>query len=203
MKTADEWERSYAEMDREDFVRIPSYDMGVLTTPMKELLKDRDDADTIRALTAKLFYSTRFFGTYNLDQGEFTGDHAGMDLKVPQGTPVASIAGGRVSNVIRDASGLGLHVIIEHRLNDETFYSIYGHLSAVSVREGQDVTPGQMIAVSGSTGRSTAAHLHLQVDRGEPGETGHEPYWPGSLPTKTEAARHTVNPVSFIAAHAQ
>jgi murein DD-endopeptidase MepM/ murein hydrolase activator NlpD len=100
MKTSDEWERTYAEMDRADFVRIPSYDMDVLTTPMKDLLKDRDDADTIRVLTAKLFYSTRFFGTYDLDEGEFTGDHAGIDLKVPEGTPVASIAGGRVSNVV-------------------------------------------------------------------------------------------------------
>lgn len=190
-------------MDRSDFVRIPSYDMAILTTPMQELLKDRDDAETVRILTAKLFYSTRFFGTYDLDQGEFTGDHAGIDLKVPEGTPVASIAGGRVSSVIRDASGLGLHVIVEHRLNDETFYSIYGHLSAVSVREGQDVVPGQMIALSGSTGRSMAAHLHLQIDRGEPGKTTHKPYWPGNVPTKTEAARHTVNPVTFIAAHAR
>lgn len=203
MKSADEWDRSYEEMNRSDFVRIPAYDMDVLTTPMKELLKDRDDADTIRALTAKLFYSTRFFGTYDLDEGEFTGDHAGIDLKVPEGTPVASVAGGRVSNVIRNASGLGLHVIIEHRLGDETFYSIYGHLSAVSVREGQDVAPGQMIALSGSTGRSTAAHLHLQIDRGDPGNTAHEPYWPQSRPTKAEAARHTLNPVSFIQTRAR
>jgi murein DD-endopeptidase MepM/ murein hydrolase activator NlpD len=203
MKSADEWNRSYEEMKRSDFVRIPSYDMDVLTTPMKELLKERDDADTVRALTAKLFYSTRFFGTYDLDEGEFTGDHAGIDLKVPEGTPVAAIAGGKVSNVIRNASGLGLHVIIEHRIGDESFYSIYGHLSAVSVREGQDVAPGQMIALSGSTGRSTAAHLHLQVDRGQPNETAHEPYWPGDVPTKTEAARHTVNPMSFIEVHAR
>jgi murein DD-endopeptidase MepM/ murein hydrolase activator NlpD len=203
MKTPAEWNRSYTEMKRSDFVRIPAYDMEILTTPMKTLLKERNDPETIRALTAKLFYSTRFFGTYDLDQGEFTGDHAGIDLKVPEGTPVASIAGGRISSVIRDASGLGLHVIIEHRLGEETFYSIYGHLSAVSVREGQDVAPGQMIALSGSTGRSTAAHLHLQIDRGEPGEIAHEPYWPGDVPTKTEAARHTVNPVTFIAAHAR
>lgn len=203
MKSADEWDRSYEEMNRSDFVRVPAYDMDVLTTPMKELLKDRDDADTIRALTAKLFYSTRFFGTYDLDEGEFTGEHAGIDLKVPEGTPVASVAGGRVSNVIRNASGLGLHVIIEHRLGDETFYSIYGHLSAVSVREGQDVAPGQMIALSGATGRSTAAHVHLQIDRGEAGEPRHDPYWPEKTPTKTEAARHTVNPVSFIQTHAR
>lgn len=190
-------------MKRSDFVRVPAYDMDVLTTPMKELLKDRDDAGTIRAITAKLFYSTRFFGTYDLDEGEFSGDHAGIDLKVPEGTPVASVAGGRVSNVIRDASGLGLHVIVEHRLQGETYYSIYGHLGATAVREGEDVTPGQILGRSGSTGRSTSPHLHLQVDKGEPNEASHEAYQTDGVPSRAEAARNTVNPMTFIAAHAE
>lgn len=202
MKTPAEWERSYGDMEREDFVRIPAYDLDALTTPMKELLKNRSDPDTIAILTAKLFYSTRFFGTYDLDAGEFTGDHAGIDLKVPEGTPVGAIAGGRVAAVTRESSGLGLHVVVEHRLDGETFYSIYGHLDAVSVREGQDVAPGERIGLSGSTGRSTAPHLHLQVDRGEPGQR-HDVYWPNAIPSRAEAARHTLNPASFIEAHAR
>jgi len=202
MKSPAEWERSYTEMKRGDFVRIPAYDMDTLTTPMTKLMKSRNDPATIAILTAKLFYSTRFFGTYDLDAGEFTGDHAGIDLKVPEGTPIGAIAGGRVSAVIRESSGLGLHVIVEHRLDDETFYSIYGHLSSASVREGQDLAPGERIGLSGSTGRSTAAHLHVQVDRGEPNNR-HNVYWPEKMPTRAEAARHTLHPISFIGAHAR
>ena len=203
MKTPDEWNRDYGEMERSEFVAVPAYDLDDLTTPMADLLKDRDDPETIRILTAKLFYSTRFFGSYDLDAGEFVGHHAGIDLKLPKGTPVGAIAGGRVSSVVRHESGLGLHVVIEHRLEDETFYSIYGHLSSASVREGQDVAPGEAIGKVGSTGRSTAPHLHLQVDRGTSGESPHAVYWPEAMPTRAEAARRTVNPVSFISAHAR
>ncbi len=202
MKTPKEWNRDYDEMARDEFVRIPSYDLAILQMPMKELLETRDDPETITILTAKLFYSTRYFGNYNLDAGEFSGNHAGIDLKLPKGTPVSAIAGGRVLDVIRETSGLGLHVIIEHRLNGETYYSIYGHLSAVHVNRGDDVVPGELIGRVGSTGRSTGNHLHLQIDRGEPGESVHTVYWPDTLPTRAEATRHTVHPLSFIATHA-
>lgn len=203
MKTPAEWNRDYGDMERSDFVRIPAYDLRELTIPMAELLQDRDDPETVRILTAKLFYSTRYFGSYDLDAGEFVGHHAGIDLKLPKGMPVGSIAGGRVSGVVRDESGLGLHVVIEHRLAEETFYSVYGHLNSVSVTAGQDVAPGDMIGTVGNTGRSTAPHLHLQVDRGEPGESPHAVYWPEDTPTRAEAARHTMNPFPFIATHAR
>lgn len=199
MKTPAQWERSYDEMTRDDFVRIPAYDLDVLTTPMKTLTKTRDDPQTIDAITAKLFYSTRFFGSYNLDAGEFSGDHAGIDFKLPEGMPVSAAAGGRVNAVIREESGLGLHVIIEHRDGDETFYSIYGHLSVVNVRQGQSVGAGDVIGSVGSTGRSSGPHLHFQVDVGTPNEAPHAVYWPGRNPGRGEALRHTMHPIGFIA----
>ncbi len=199
MKTADEWERSYGQMKRADFVPVPAYDLSELTLPMDGLRATRDDPETIRILTAKLFYSTRFFGTYDVSSGEFEGHHAGIDLKLPEGMPVGSVAGGRVHAIIRDAKGLGLYVIVEHRIGDETFYSIYGHLSSAVVDVGQEILPGQVIGHVGSTGRSTSAHLHLQIDRGDPGETTHAVYWPGDTPRRADAARHTVHPIRFIA----
>ncbi len=201
MKTPAEWNRDYDGMDRKEFVRIPRYDLEDLTTPMAQILKKRDDPESVRLITEKLFYSTRFFGSYDTDAGEFTGDHAGIDLKLPTGTPVVSVAGGRVNAVIREESGLGLHVIIEHRLGGETYYSIYGHLSAVGVREGQDLSAGAYVGAVGSTGRSSAPHLHLQIDLGGPGEDPHAVYWPGVVPTREEAAAHTVHPLTFIESH--
>lgn len=201
MKTPAEWNRDYSEMDRTEFVRLPRYDLDELTTPMATILAKRDDPESIRLITAKLFYSTRFFGSYDTDAGEFSGNHAGIDLKLPFGTPVVSIAGGRVNAVVREESGLGLHVIIEHRLGDETYYSIYGHLSSVGVTQGQEISPGAYIGAVGNTGRSTLPHLHLQIDRGARDENPHVVYWPGNVPTPEEAARYTVHPISFIAGH--
>lgn len=203
MKSAAEWDQTYGQMDKESFVRLPSYNLADLTHPVEDLKKTRDEPETIKLLTAKLFYSTRFFGGYDLDSGEFEAVHPGMDLKLPEGMPVGAVAGGRVSSVIRLESGLGLHVIIEHRIDDQTYYSIYGHLSSAWVSEGDDVRPGQGIGAAGSTGRSSHSHLHLQIDRGEPGEAQHSVYWPASVPSASEAAKHTVHPITFIRTHAQ
>lgn len=199
MKTPAEWNRTYAQMRENDFVRVPAYDLSVLTIPVKTLAETRDDPETIKALTAKLYYSTRFFGAYDLDANEFSAIHPGIDLKLPEGAPVGTVAGGRVHDVRRNEDTLGLHVIIEHRTaGGETFYSIYGHLGAASVKAGETITAGQMIGTVGMSGNTSGAHLHLQIDRGEPGEAFHEVYWPASLPSRSEANLHTVNPATFV-----
>jgi murein DD-endopeptidase MepM/ murein hydrolase activator NlpD len=199
MTTPEEWERSYGELNESEFVAIPSYDLPTLMTPMGVLKEDRYSEESIRILTAKLYYSTRYFGAYDLDAHEFSGVHPGIDLKLAEGTPVGTVAGGRV-HAIRNESGLGLHVIIEHRTNDgEAFYSVYGHLSQTSVTVGEDVSAGQMIGIVGMSGETTAPHLHLQIDRGEPNETSHQVYWPSRLPSPSEAAAFSVNPIQFIA----
>ena len=181
-----------------DFVGLPRYDLARLTTPMEDLLETRHESAP--DITAKLFYSTRYFGKYDLDATEFTAVHPGLDLKLAPGTPVGAIAGGRVHSVTNEG-GLGLHVMIEHRIDKETYYSIYGHFGAVSVQKGQNVRPGATVGRVGMTGNTSAPHLHLQVDRGQAGESSHKPYWPGSVPSPGEAEKHTVNPIVFIQEH--
>lgn len=191
MRTPQEWNRSHREMTAADFVSLPRYDMSKLTIPMSSLTPVTDE--TIPIITAKLFYSTRYLGKYDLDAAEGSGKHAGVDLKLARGTPIGAIAGGRVSSVGTTQS-LGLYVIIEHRLrNGETYYSVYGHFDSTSVSVGQDVQPGQQIGNVGMTGNTSAPHLHLQVDRGTPGGN-HVPFAEGG-----DAASGMVNPISFIA----
>jgi murein DD-endopeptidase MepM/ murein hydrolase activator NlpD len=86
--------------------------------------------------------------------------HTGIDLPYPAGTPIYATADGVVDQLISDQEGLGLAIIIKHPSGYE---SVYGHLSACTVRAGDTVLRGAMIGRVGSTGRSTGPHLHYAI----------------------------------------
>jgi murein DD-endopeptidase MepM/ murein hydrolase activator NlpD len=85
--------------------------------------------------------------------------HSGIDLAAGSGTPVKATAGGTV-RFAGAAEGYGNSVILDHGAGVE---SRYGHLQTVGVARGQRVERGQLIGLSGNTGRSTAPHLHYEV----------------------------------------
>ena len=92
----------------------------------------------------------------------FTGRaqfHAGTDIRLAYGHAVESVAAGRVKSV-GDQAGYGLTVVIDHGKGLETRYA---HLSNASVKAGDLVDSGQVVARSGSSGRSTGPHLHLEA----------------------------------------
>lgn len=85
--------------------------------------------------------------------------HAGMDLGAPTGTPVYATGDGYVKRA-RWSGGYGNLVEMEHGFGYQTRF---GHMSRIIVAEGQFVRRGQMVGMVGSTGRSTAPHLHYEV----------------------------------------
>lgn len=87
--------------------------------------------------------------------------HAGIDFRAPTGTEIRSTGSGKVVTA-GFAGGYGNMVEVDHGLGLSTRY---GHMSRVLVREGDLVEPGQLIGLSGSTGRSTGPHLHYEVRR--------------------------------------
>ncbi len=87
--------------------------------------------------------------------------HPGIDLAVPEGTDVRAAGGGVVERTGTDSS-YGLYVLLQHPAGYET---MYGHLSRVLVSRFDSVKAGQVIALSGNTGRSTAPHLHFEIRR--------------------------------------
>jgi len=87
--------------------------------------------------------------------------HAGLDLAVPVGSEVRAAGGGLVRRSGTDPA-YGEFVLLAHPDGYET---MYGHLSRVLVTGGEAVRAGQVIALSGNTGRSTAPHLHFEVRR--------------------------------------
>jgi len=91
------------------------------------------------------------------EKGKF---HAGIDIGFPSGTVISAVKEGTVVAANYYTSGYGYHVIIDHGGGYKT---LYGHCSTLLVNVGDKVTKGQAIAKVGSTGKSTGAHLHLDV----------------------------------------
>lgn len=85
--------------------------------------------------------------------------HTGMDLAIPMNTPIYAVADGTVLFTRASSSGYGVHVAVNHGGGVVT---LYAHCSRLLVGEGQQVSQGEMIALSGSTGNSTGPHLHLE-----------------------------------------
>jgi murein DD-endopeptidase len=90
-------------------------------------------------------------------------NHKGMDFKVPIGTPILATRAGVITRSNWNTAANG--GCVELKFNDGTLAK-YLHLSGVSVRPGQRVAAGEAIGKSGNTGRTTAPHLHYQLNRG-------------------------------------
>ena len=86
--------------------------------------------------------------------------HGGMDLAVPTGTPIRAALPGTVTVSKYNAGGYGYYVMIDH---GNGLATLYGHCSKLLAKVGQTVEAGDIIALSGSTGRSTGPHLHFEV----------------------------------------
>ena len=105
----------------------------------------------------------------------YTRFHEGIDIKSvhrdANGEPldeVRAIANGEVVHVslVPNYSNYGKYVVIEHRWNGSSYYSLYGHLSSIRVQPGEKVARGQPIGIMGYTGTGInreRAHLHLEV----------------------------------------
>lgn len=90
--------------------------------------------------------------------------HEGIDIPMPVNTPIRAAQNGIVSRTGNNSTmgfrGYGNFVLLDHGGGLKTFYA---HCSKVAVIEGQRVMQGQIIGYVGSTGRSTANHLHFEV----------------------------------------
>jgi len=99
---------------------------------------------------------------YGWRKDPFTGKrefHPAIDICAPWGTPVRAAAQGKVVYAgWKDAYGLMIRI-----RDGYGYYTVYGHLSKILVKQGSWVRKGQIIGRVGSTGRSTGPHLHFEV----------------------------------------
>jgi len=142
---------------------------------------ERMDLTVVRNVTDDNFYTPEggsldpafsrhpFEGSYRLSSNynprrkhPVTGrisPHNGTDFAMPIGTPVTAPANGVVERVSNHHAA-GRYIVVRH---DNGYRTRYLHLSRPLVNQGERVTMGERIALSGNTGRSTGPHLHYEV----------------------------------------
>jgi murein DD-endopeptidase MepM/ murein hydrolase activator NlpD len=134
------------------------------------LSKDRnafEDGDSIDHLfqipvTDDYFISSKF--GKRILKGK-ASNHTGVDFAAPCGTNVVAAADGNVITVVEDSRncstcGYGSYVIIEHK---NGYRTVYGHLTSVSVKNGQKLNSGEKVGTVGNTGHSYGCHLHFEI----------------------------------------
>lgn len=159
----------YSEYKSSQLIPAPRYDTSIL----------KKDGWIREWVNPQITYSIVYMGKYIFDHKEYTGSHPAVDIKLAPGTPVFAIANGIVVKSQSLNTGYGQHIVVRHDGVPEhgTVYSSYSHLSNRIVRVGDTVRKGQQVGLVGSSGNSTTAHIHFQVDKkGAP----FYPYWPFS-----------------------
>ncbi|WP_136054395.1 M23 family metallopeptidase [Microbacterium sp. K24] len=154
------------------------------TTPEEIEKKKAEEAAAARAAAAASTASARFNTSgyalvspgsgevrYPLPGGSYTqgrtigGGHNGADMLAPAMTPIYATAAGVVRASAESIGGYGVCVMIDSVVGGQQVQSTYGHMTygTRQVAAGQTVAAGQLIGFVGSTGRSTANHLHFEV----------------------------------------
>jgi murein DD-endopeptidase MepM/ murein hydrolase activator NlpD len=96
--------------------------------------------------------------TQPLIQGD-AGDHPGLDIAVATDSYIRASGAGRILRTGEDAI-YGRFVVVDH---GQGYQSVYAHASMILVDRGENVRRGEVIGLTGSSGRSTAPHLHFEI----------------------------------------
>lgn len=86
--------------------------------------------------------------------------HTGLDFTAPRGTPIIASGNGKVLRIENKRTGYGRNIMIDHGYG---YTTLYAHMQDVLVKKGEEVKRGQVIGSVGSSGTSTAPHLHYEV----------------------------------------
>lgn len=91
------------------------------------------------------------------------GGNEGINIAVPEGTPVKAAEAGTVTYAGSEVKGYGNLVLVKH---ENGYVSAYAHNGSLSVKRGEQVKRGQVIATSGQTGNVTSPQLHFEIRKG-------------------------------------
>lgn len=146
-------------------VRAPSHDEAAMAARDADVDHAERLVDLALSIPVGLPVEQRLTSPWGMREHPILGGvraHHGVDLGCPVGTAVLSTANGRVIATGRER-GAGLWMRVGHVGGYSTFYA---HLSEVRLQKGAGVAAGDTLALSGKSGRVTAAHLHYELNWG-------------------------------------
>lgn len=149
----------YVKQELDRLLNLAKFQLESFSEVEKKFEEDQHVREHTPSIVPCAGYFTSGFG---LRRDPFTGQiafHEAIDISAPAGTPVVAPAAGIVRSV-KWEQGYGLMVEIDHGMGITTRYA---HLMRSRVSPGQYVKRGDIIAYVGSSGRSTAPHLHYEV----------------------------------------
>jgi len=153
-------ELAILEMDVEKLSREVNFEMKSYKSIYDEVQKNIHRIiriPSIRPVEGGYLNST--FGYRNDPIDNVKRFHHGQDITVKSGSPVFAPADGEIKRAYY-VGGFGNHIKIDHGLG---YTTLFAHLSKLNVKHGQQVKRGDIIGLSGNTGRSTAPHLHYEI----------------------------------------
>ncbi|MBE6798803.1 MAG: M23 family metallopeptidase [Ruminococcaceae bacterium] len=138
----------------------------ILDRELNETITEEEDMKTLSVSASAQSFLIPVTGTvvseYGMRTNPVTGIyclHGGIDIAARSGTDIYAAYDGVVT-AAGYSSSYGNYIIIEHNSNIKT---LYAHCSKLIAKEGQSIAKGDLIALVGSTGRSTGPHLHFEV----------------------------------------
>ena len=153
VKRVDEMEkRAYVQSKSFDDVAVIQRTAGDLAAHIPAISPINTDPSTYRMSSPFGYRSDPILG--------FSKMHSGMDFACDPGNPIYAVGDGTVTKVAHEGKGYGNHVEIDHGFG---YVTRYAHMSRIDVEEGQKVTRGDCIGLSGRSGRVTGPHLHYEV----------------------------------------
>lgn len=136
--------------------------VGINVQTHKIEIHDPTSGKVITTLDAATIWPVK--GVVTLEFGEvdlpYQPLHTGIDIAGKISDPITPFMKGKVIHTGELSWGYGKHIIVDHGNN---ITSLYAHLSKINVKKDDDVSPGDVIGLEGSTGWSTGPHVHFEV----------------------------------------
>lgn len=131
----------------------------------RAILDVRDSVNLSNALNGQFMWPVKgrlsgVFGSRRILNGVPKSPHKGIDIAAAEGAPVVAPIAGKVVLVAEDMFYTGKTVMLDHGLG---VTSVYAHLQAIKVKQGQILRQGEVLGLLGQTGRATGPHLHFGI----------------------------------------